>query len=424
VLPRFFCWSPTAAPYADTPPRYAPFGDFAQPYERFFRTPIPYRGYGAALPEPARVTSVKIGFVGPIEPTVSVATGGPSHEEALGVSMMHGAQLAIDEANARGGYRRWGTPFELVVRNDNGLWGAIGSEIIHLAYRDQVWAIIGSIDGANSHIAIRVALKIEIPILNTADTDPTYIETNIPWAFRNITDDRQMCYALADALFGALKLERIAALRANNRYGRFGIRELRDAATRVGHPFLVEQSYRVGETDFRSYLERIRTLEPDAVVTWGDARESALILQQMRALGMQQWFVGSDRIVAPEVAAVAGAGKVIAGHPFDPGRQDEAWHGFVRRFAARFGEKPGTYAAYAYDGVAMLIEAIEKAGLNRAKIRTELASRTSFDGVTGEQRFDPTYGNIAPAYVAVLENGRWRYPSRVQVQSGALTTPP
>jgi hypothetical protein len=62
--------------------------------------------------------------------------------------------------------------------------------------------------------------------------------------------------------------------------------------------------------------------------------------------------------------------------------------------------------------------------LNRAKIRTELASRTSFDGVTGEQRFDPTYGNIAPAYVAVLENGRWRYPSRVQVQSGALTTPP
>ena len=50
-----------------------------------------------------------------------------------------------------------------------------------MAYKDKVWAILGTIDGANSHIAIRVALKAEIVMMNTADTDPTFIETNIPW---------------------------------------------------------------------------------------------------------------------------------------------------------------------------------------------------------------------------------------------------
>ncbi|NIM50998.1 MAG: ABC transporter substrate-binding protein, partial [Gemmatimonadales bacterium] len=135
--------------------------------------------------------TVKIGFIGPIMGTVSVATGGKSHEESLGIPMLRGAQLAVEQANQRGGYLERGVPFELVISNDNGLWGASGNEIIKMAYKDRVWAILGTIDGANSHIAIRVALKAEIVMMNTGDTDPTFIETNIPWVFRCIGDDRQ-----------------------------------------------------------------------------------------------------------------------------------------------------------------------------------------------------------------------------------------
>ena len=77
--------------------------------------------------------------------------------------MLQGCQLAIEEANARGGYLKRKIPFELVVSNDNGLWGSSGNEIIKQAYKDDVWAILGTIDGANSHIAIRVALKCRDP---------------------------------------------------------------------------------------------------------------------------------------------------------------------------------------------------------------------------------------------------------------------
>ena len=43
-----------------------------------------YTGPGRAIPEPEDVKTVKIGFIGPIESTVSVATGGKSHEETAG----------------------------------------------------------------------------------------------------------------------------------------------------------------------------------------------------------------------------------------------------------------------------------------------------------------------------------------------------
>jgi ABC-type branched-subunit amino acid transport system substrate-binding protein len=399
--------------YGDTPEELMPYGRFTEPYKRFFLEPNEYRGYGRHIPEPDHVDSVKIGFLGPIEATVSVATGGASHEEPMGRKMLQGAQLAIEHANARGGYRGSKIPYELVVRNDNGLWGASGNEIVDLAYKEHVWAILGTIDGANSHIAIRVALKAEVPMMNTGDTDPTFIETAIPWVCRNITDDRQMSYLLADYVFGTLGLTRVAALRANNRYGRMSIDEFRDAATRLGHPFLVELNYQLGDTDFTPQLERIKTLEPEAVITWGDCEESALILAQMRAMGMEQLFIGSDRMATPEFLEATGDGafNVVAGYPYDPDSGDPKQVAFVEQFTARFGEPPETYAAHAYDGMTQLIEAIEHAGLNRALIRDELMAVKSWHGVTGEKVYDAICSNRSPALLAVVEDGAWTFRS-------------
>ncbi|MBI1389940.1 MAG: ABC transporter substrate-binding protein [bacterium] len=402
--------APASGTYGDTPKEYVPFGNFTQPYKTFFLTPLEYTGYGRHIPEPEHVDTVRIGFIGPIESTVSVATGGVSHEEPLGVQMLNGARLAIADANRRGGYHGK-TPYELMVHNDNGLWGASGSEIVDMVYKEKCWAILGTIDGANSHIAIRVALKCEVPVMNTGDTDPTFIETNIPWVFRCITDDRQMCYLLADFVFKKLKLTRVAALRAGNRYGRMSIDEFRDAAKRLGYPFLEELQYPLGSTDMRPQLERLKALNPEVVVTYGDAQESALVLRQMRDMGMDQWFIGSDRMVSDEFIQLAGdalkAGKVAAGFPFDPTRDDPKWNQFQDAYREKYGESPDQYAAHAYDGMTLVIEAIERAGLNRALIRDQLAAVKTWHGVTGDKVFDAIYTNRSPATLALLEDGRF-----------------
>ncbi len=248
--------------YASTSTDVEPFGG-VKPFKEHFLAQMEYWGAGRAKPEPENLETVKIGFIGPIMSTVSVATGGKSHEEALGIPMLQGSRLAIEESNARGGYLKRKIPFELVVSNDNGLWGSSGNEIIKQAYKDNVWAIIGTIDGANSHIAIRVALKAEMLMMNTGDTDPTFIETNIPWVVRvhrRRPPAGATCWSTTSTARWTTSASRI--IRSSNRYGRFGVREIRDSARRMGRPIPIEMAYKVGQQDFALELGRVEEGEP------------------------------------------------------------------------------------------------------------------------------------------------------------------
>jgi len=412
--------------YAHTPQEKAPFRH-VKPYKIHFLEQLEYTGPGRAIPEPEHVDTVRIGFIGPIESTVSVATGGKSHEEVLGVKMLKGSRLAIEQANARGGYLKRNLPFELVVHNDNGLWGASGNEIIDMAYKENCWAILGTIDGANSHIAIRVALKAEIPMINTGDTDPTFIETNIPWVFRNIGDDRQMGYLLVDYLYRKLKLKRVGIIRSSNRYGRFGVREVRDGSRRMGYPVILEMAYQLGINDFSLHLERLQNENVEAVVHWGNAVEGAKILNQMRKMGMKQPFFACDRCLSEEFLNLTGenAEGVICAYPWNPERQNSKFEQFKAQYRARFNEDPETYAAHAYDGMNLVIWAIQVAGLNRAKIRDVLAYRTTpWQGVTGEITFSAVRDDMGEVYLAERKNGKWLYHSRKDLDLPLEYTPP
>jgi ABC-type branched-subunit amino acid transport system substrate-binding protein len=386
-----------------------------KPYKEHFLVQMEYAGAGRAIPEPENLDSVKIGFLGPIMPTVSMATGGASHEEALGIAMLRGSRLAIEEANAKGGYIKRKIPFELCVRNDNALWGASGSEVIHLAYTDNVWAIVGGVDGANTHIAIRVALKAEVPWMTPGDLDPTFIETNIPWVLRCINDDRQQNYLVLDYLFRKMKFERVAILRSTNRYGRFGVRKIRDGARRLGHPIVMELGHKVGTTDFSLQLDRIGESKPDAIVYWGDAEDAANALNAMRARGWTQPVIFCDRAVSDKFVQIAGknAEGVVCTYPWNPDRKDPKLDAFREAFRNRWGVEADTYATHAYDGMNMLIWAIQTAGLNRAKIRDVLAYRAEpFAGVTGEIPLSSALDRASDVFLTRYENGKWNYFSR------------
>lgn len=385
------------------------------PFKEHFLEQMEYTGPGRAIPEPEHVDSVKLGFIGPIMATVSVATGGKSHEEALGVQMLRGCMLAIEQANAAGGYTARGIPFELVVSNDNGLWGASGNEIITQAYKDKVWAILGTIDGANSHIAIRVALKAEIVMMNTGDTDPTFIETNIPWVARCIGDDRQMSYLLVDYLYRKMGYKRVGIIRASNRYGRFGVREIIDGSRRLGQPIILEMAYKLGRDNYDLQLERIKAADVEAIVHWGNAEDGAAILNRMREMGMNQPYFVCDRCVSDAFLDIAGdnAEGVIGMYPWDPTRDDPKLEAFRRAFREKFGVEADTYAAHGYDGMNMIIWAIQTVGLNRAKIRDAIAHRpTPFEGVTGQIPLSAALDDLGEVFFGRVEGGQYRFYSR------------
>jgi ABC-type branched-subunit amino acid transport system substrate-binding protein len=179
----------------------------------------------------------------------------------------------------------------------------------------------------------------------------------------------------------------------------------------------VELQYEEGDTDFSQQLHRIQSLQADGIITYGNMKESALLLKQMRDLGMRQWFLGSDRMVTPEFLDIIGDnhGKVAAGYPYDPDRDEPLYLKFIANFHKRFGEDPETYAAHAFDGMNMIVEAIEKAGLNRALIRDELVAMSNYHGVTGRKDFDAVFSNRSPATLALLKKGKFEFYTKEQV---------
>ena len=391
-----------ARPYANEPEDMRPYGNFTKPYSENYQKLVEYNGAAREVPtvKPEEVQEVRIGFLGPVE----------NHPDApLGRLMLNGAQLAIDEWNARGGYG--GKPFKLMIHNDQALWGASSNEIVKLAYDDKVWAMLGSLGGDSTHIALRVSLKTEVPIVNSAATDPTIPETIIPWYFTTLQDDRVQCYTLARRIFTDLGLQRVALLRINDRYGRFGVLKFKDAARRLGHPVVIEQKYLQGDTDFRRQLGIIQDSRADAIVVWGDQGPAAAILKQMKELGMKQRVFGSFRTVGDTLLKDAGdaAEGMEAVFPFDPSRDEPAWVAFRQRFEKRFARQPEVFASLAYDTMNILLDAVCRAGLNRGRIRDALTGIESYKGVTGEMAFDPNCKNIVPMYLAAVRGGKIEY---------------
>jgi ABC-type branched-subunit amino acid transport system substrate-binding protein len=369
------------ASYGNTPPELQPFRDFGKPYRDLFPEPLPFPGPGRDAPEPKGLTEVRIGVLAP---------GAGSPDEVAGRSMKRGATLALEEANAAGGYK--GLPFRFMLHDDLPVWGASSNEIVKMAYEEHVWAALGSVSGDSSHIAIRVALKAFLPVMNTATADPTFTETAIPWAFRCIADARQQSYALAREIFETEGYQRLAVMRSNDRYGRMGIVELREAALRLGHPLVSEVNWLATQDaspeDFTHLVERTLTAKPDALVVWGPPEAAGRALVRARQMGLTVPAFGPARLVS-----------------------DRFWVGFRERYRARWGEEPDAYAAHGYDGMNLVIAAVRKAGLNRVRIRDALAAVERYHGVTGEIVFDNTFNDVGKVPLARVESGEFHYGS-------------
>ena len=392
--------------YANMPDEAVPYRRFTKPYYDWFVQTDTLGYYGAAEKRPdgdaSKLSEIAIGFMAPIE---------NNPESIFGLPMLHGAQLAIDEANARGGYH--GKRYSLKVHNESALWGASSSELVKMLFNENCWAMVGCVDGQNCHIANRVTLKLEVPIMDVGTTDPTVTETRVPWIMHDFLDDRQQGYTLADYVFKKLKLNRIGVIRTQTRYARIGVGKFNDEARRMGRQPILEVKFERGDRDFTQQLNMLKIAKIEGVIIWGEAADAGLILKQMRALGMKQPVFGGSRLAYPQLLEIAGpaAEGMVMTTTLDPTRQDPKWLAFREAYRKRFNEEPIDYAAYAYDGMNILTAAIEKVGLNRGRIMAALRDyqMKTYEGVTGKAFFDHTLNNISPVTMARVKEGKFEY---------------
>jgi len=143
---------------------------------------------------------------------------------------------------------------------------------------------------------------------------------------------------------------------------------------------------------------------------------------------MKQPVFGGSRLAYPQLLAIAGpaAEGLVVTSPLNPTRTDTQWLAFRDAYRQKFHEEPIDYAAYAYDGINILLGAINKAGLNRGRIMDVLRDyqMKTYQGVTGTVYFDHTLNNLAPVNLARVKNGKFEYwlAPRQHGHEGALQT--
>jgi len=373
------------------------------------RPPVPGHGRSASEQEADLLQSatVNIGFFGPLE---------NSAESAYGLSMLRGAQLAIEQANATGGYRSGGEearPYVLKVHNDSAQWGASTMELVKMRFDEQVAAALGPIDGESAQVMLRATEALEIPTVVTGATDSSVRETRVRWLVRILPDDRQQAAALAEYAFKQMKLRRVGVVRARTRAAQVGARAFFLEAQRIGNAPVLEVELGAEAEEFSAQLQALRDARIDGLAIWAEPTEAADLLKQMRALGMPQSVFGPSRLASPLLVAHAGpaADGLVAVCALDPTREDPRWLEFERKYRLRFDEVPDAFASYSYDGTMLLISAIQRAGLSRTGIMEELRNLRykAHDGVSGNVRFDGGLNNVAPITMTRVEGGRFKY---------------
>ncbi|MHC4080454.1 MAG: hypothetical protein ACYSU2_03960, partial [Planctomycetota bacterium] len=108
--------------------------------------PSKYAGPGREDPEPHDLQEVLIAYYGPADP-----------DDPDTADIWRAANIAVDEANQAGGYR--GLPYRLVPVWGNSPWGTGVAQLSRLVYTEHVWAILGSVDGASTHLDEQVVAK-------------------------------------------------------------------------------------------------------------------------------------------------------------------------------------------------------------------------------------------------------------------------
>jgi len=359
-----------------------------QPYFDARKEQMEYVGPGREEPEPANLREVLIGYFGPSD---------PAHPE--GGDIWRAVSLAIEEANGEGGYR--GLPFRVIPAWSENPWGTGISKVARLAYYDKVWAMIGGIDGPSTHLAEQVVAKARLTLINPASTDKTVNLAGVPWMFSALPGDHLAAPVIGEALLA--RREPFGILAATDHDSHMFLVELRRFMATKGTGPIFEYEFKSGTRNFSGLAERVA--RAGAVVLLAGPSDSGRLLATLRDKGFAGRILGGPSMGRRPFLAAAGTASqgVLLPVLDDP---TTGFQGFAAKFQSHFDVFPDFAAAQAYDATRLLITAIRKAGLNRARIRDAVRELSPWQGVAGTIAWDSVGENTRAVRLGTIKHSR------------------
>jgi len=277
---------------------------------------------------------------------------------------------------------------------------------------DGARVVIGDVVSAVTLAVAPLAEEGHTVLLSPTSSAPAITNAG-PYTFRIWPSDLAEGTAVAE-LATSRGLRRIAVMHMNNDYGT-AIAGIFERTVRArGGEIVLSAGYNPDTTEFRSTLTRIRAARPDAVYVAGYFADTAVIVRQARALGIDVQLLGTTAIEDEGFLQSAGSAAEGIIYPlatgFDAASTDPTVVRFVTGFRQRFHATPGWVEAAHYDAFNLVCRAAAAVAPNDPSpdaIRRYFEGMPPFQGLGGTFSFDRNGDVVKPIVFRTVRDGRF-----------------
>ena len=327
----------------------------------------------------AQPVSLKIAVVGPFSGTMAA----DMH------SILRGAELAVEELNARGGIK--GAKLTIIAVDDMANPKRAVKVADSLAKLKDVIAVVGHYNSSCTMAAAYIYERSGLVAISPASTSPTIREAG-EYIFRVCPSDIVIGDKLAKFVTNTMGVKRILVIYDDENKGlkyffTLGVRN-------NGAQILAEIPYR-GEIDF---IDTFKVLQPELIFLACTMPVAAEICIALRESGINIPIVGSDDMMSNEFRKHTGTAceGIIYMTYINP--EFTNTREFIKKCMDRYGEEPSGWTALAYEATSAIIMALENGNLTRKSVKEYLSklgySNSPIPGVSDTIMFDQ-YGDIS-----------------------------
>lgn len=330
---------------------------------------------------PAPAAELKLGV------TFSL-TGGT---DDYGKAALMGVTLALEEYNAKGGYK--GQKVEAVVYDDETKPARGVENVTRLITRDKVFAIVGPVNSGVALAIIDIAQKMEMPLMDTIATAEPIIQRyqNAPknYIFRASLNDGIQTSFMIDHI-QKKKYQRIGLMNDSTGWGQSGrdtaVRLLKEANINlVAGPEVFDQN----DTDMTPQLTKMKDAKVDFIIAYSLGPAGVQVAKSMQKIRLQVPWTSTWALIAPNFLKLGGKETVegvmaVTSYTVDHSENAKKFHAKVeQRFKDQGGDFFPVATAQTYDGTRLVLRALDRVGPDPKKIRDALEEISDFaDPVT------------------------------------------
>ena len=309
---------------------------------------------------------------------------------SLGQQVLMGAQVAIDEINAKGGVL--GRKLALKTADD----GCEPARAVEAARRltqvDKIAAMIGHACAPASFAAAPVYAAARVIMMTPAPADRRLTEAAAKNGWRNTFlmagSVENQGFAAGTYLARRYKGNGIALVSDQSSYGADLAEGFKHALKDRSTSMMFETSLTGNVVDVKPTVDQMRAARPAAVYLATTPANAAALVKRAKEVGLDMTFVSGNAIGRPEFLQIAqGAAEGVLSTTLADARSLPAAADAVARLRERGAAAEG-YTLYAYAAVQVLAQAIDKAGSTELDRVEPVLRQQSFPTAIGNVRFD------------------------------------